>query len=430
MAEQEQAPRKYTVAEMPKVMEATWNDNVINNDIEKEVILSLLKRGQLIIINQHSKKTKWLVTGGMLANARPETLFKVITDMPNYSKFMPMTEGAKATPLGDPNIVDLNLTLKLKVVKMIPAIPMNFSVLHYHRPPYRSDWTYLNGNFERNDGYYQFVPVGDGSQTMIFYTLYSLVRIPLVKNMFANDPNLELVMNMSTAAMVTRALKNRAELVEKRPPFVPGKGMTGAAMDVITKDTNTIKLLLSRGGLVLIEEGPPMWATTVVSMNVAPQSAFDFITKFVDYPCYQSQVSEVKVNSKTGTAANVGFKLSLDYAILKIPLSYQLAYSFAAPQKIEWKWASGDMPTQQGSWNLFPLEGGKKTLAIFRQTEDLKSLPGVTGAGLKASIEGQPSLEPAILGSQALIVAASSRDFVELSPQARQTKSAKCSGGK
>jgi len=421
--------KTYTIKEMPQVMSATWDYKVINDDTEKQAILSLLERGQLIVINEHTQKTKWLITAGILINARPETLFSVICDMDNYQKFMPMTEGAKAIDRG-PNIIELNLTLKLKIVKGIPAIPMNYSVLHYHRPPYRSDWTYYSGKFESNDGFYQFVPVDDGNSTMAFYTIYSRPRIPIATNLFEKDPNLELVMNMSTAVMVTRALKKRAEEVEKREPFVPGKGMTGTAVDAMTKDPKTVKLLLSRGGLILIEDGKRMWATTAVSMDAPQGEVFELITRYEKYPCYMSQVKKTEVLKRSPKGARAAFKLSLDYAILRIPLKYELSYLFNPPTDITWKWAAGDIPDQEGSWKFLPVEGSKKTLGFLRMTMDLRTLPGMAGAGLKASIGGQPSLEPALMGSQTLINARSTRDFLRLSPAQRKKKIDECLANK
>ena len=419
----------YTAADMPKLMASTWDEDVMGGGTDPAAILALLERGQLVIINEHTKKTKWLVTGGILVNARPETLFKVITDTEHYSQFMPMTQNAQATPLG-PNIIDLKLTLKLKIVQGIPAIPMTYSVIHYHRPPYRSDWTAHTGRFERNDGFYQFVPVGNGDRTMAFYTLYSLPRIPLATNLFAKDPNLELVMNMSTAAMVTRALKKRAEEVEKREPFAPGKSMKGSVIEALSRDPKTVNLLISRGGIILIEDGPPMYATTAVAINAPPDVVYRFVTKFENYRCFLTDTLESRVIERSDTSARVAFRLAIDYAILKIPLKYELVYKLKAPGQIQWKWASGDLPSQVGSWTLLPLDEGNRTLGLFRLTEDLKTLPGIAGAGLRSSIQNNPYVEPAILGSLALINARGARDFVMLKPEEKKIRLDKCAAAR
>ncbi|GEM_PF-1279601 len=415
----------YTLADAKKLMAATLDEDVMGGGTDPDAILALLKHGQLVIIDEHAKNTKWLISGGILINTRPETLFGVITDAENYSNFMPMTEGAQMTPLG-PNIVDLKLTLKIKIIKGIPAIPVTYSVIHYHRPPYRSDWTAHTGRFKRNDGFYQFVPVKNDNRTMAFYTVYSLPRIPLTTDLFKKDPNLELMINMSTAAMVTRALKKRAEHVEKRKPFMPGKGMGANVIDALTRDTKTVNLLLARGGLILIEDGPPMYATTAVAINAPPEVSYKIISDFENYPCYLSQIERTEVIERSEDAARVAFRLSIDYGIFEIPMEYELAYRLKPPHRIEWKWASGDLPSQLGSWTLAPIEGGKRTLGLLRQSVDLKTLPGLAGAGLRVSISGQPSLEPAIMGSQALITARSMRDFIHLSPEKKHAKTEEC----
>ncbi len=421
-ADKEEKKEKYTVDEMPEVMGATWEEDVIGN-ADPEDILALLKRGQLVIVDEHTKETKWLVTGGMLANARPETCFKVITDIENYNKFMPMTENAHATELG-PNIVKFGFTLKLKIVKGIPAIPIDYSVLHYHRPPLRSDWTHYSGRFERNDGFYQFVPV-EGNRTMIFYTIYSLPRLPIATSLFKKDPNLELTTNMSTAVMVTRALKDRAEKIEGRKPFRPGKKQ-GNVVKALANDPETVNLLLDRGGIILIEDGPPMYATTAVAIDTSPGRAFSVITEFEDYPCYQSQVKKAETLEKSPKSARAKFKMVIDYAILNIPLKYKLNYNLNPPGLIEYEWADGDVPSQKGSWNFVPLAEGRKTLLILRQSEDLKALPGLMGKALKISINGQPSLEPAIMGGQALLMAGNARDFINMSSSKRKALLKKC----
>lgn len=414
----------YTPADMPKLMEITWNEDVLGAGADPDAIRALLQRGQLIIINEHAKKVKWLVTGGLLVNAKPETIFSALRDYAHYQDFMPETEKVKATELGGPNIVDLAMTLKIKVMKGI-ELPVNYSIIHYHRPPLRSDWTKNTGSFEENSGFYQFVPIDGGKQTMLFYTIYSLPRIPIATSLFKKDPNLELVINMSTAIMVTRALKKHCEKLEGREPFIPGKGMTGNAVDVLSKDPKTINLLLKRGGIILIEDGPPMWATTAVMMDMPQEEVFKLLTTFEAYSCYQSQVVKTEVKEKTPTSAKVLFNLDIDYALLKVPLKYVLNYKFTPPTGLSWKWAEGDVPSQQGSWTLVPLEGGKKTLAFLRATEDLKTLPGLGGTGLRSAIGAEPTIEPAVLGSQALVQARSTRDLMNM-PADKRAATMKC----
>lgn len=422
-AQQQQTPQKYTEADMPKLMDATWSENVIGEGTDPETIKSLLQRGQIIIINEHPKRVKWLITSGVLVNASPETIFKAIKDYENYPNFMPETENVTAKELNGPNIVELSMTLNIKVMKGI-SLPVKYSIIHYHRPPLRSDWTKSTGKFEENSGFYQFVPVDGGKQTMLFYTIYTLPRIPIATDLFKKDPNLELVINMSTAVMVCRALKKHVEKLEGRQPFVPMK--SGDIVSVLSKDPKTVNLLLKRGGLILLEEGPPMWATTAVAMNQSPEEVFKIITDFESYNCYQSQIVKTEVKSRTPTNAKVAFAMEIDYALLKIPLKYTLNYTFNPPTTISWKWAEGDVPSQQGSWTLIPLEGGKRTLAFFRQTEDLKSLPGLGGAGVRSAIAQEPTLEPAILGSQALIAARSTRDLINMPPAKRDELMTKC----
>jgi len=186
--------------------------------------------------------------------------------------------------------------------------------------------------------------------------------------------------------------------------------------------------LLDRGGLILIEDGPPMYATTAVAVNASPESAFRTITGFDDYPCYQSQVKKAETIKKSPKSARAKFEMVLDYAILDIPLNYELSYALHSPRLIEYKWADGDVPSQKGSWNLIPLAEGERTLLILRQTEDLKSLPGLMGTALKISINGQPTLEPAILGGQALLTAGNARDFIDMSSSERKSLLEKCEG--
>lgn len=409
--------------DMPKLMEATWNEDVMAGT-DPELMKSLLQRGQLIIINEHAKKVKWLITSGVLVNAKPETIFSALKDYSNYQNFMPETEKVTATELNGPNIVELAMTLNIRIMKGI-ALPVPYSILHYHRPPLRSDWTKRTGNFEENSGFYQFVPVDGGKQTMLFYTIYSLPRLPIATNLFKKDPNLELVINMSVAAMVTRALKKYCEKLENREPFVPGKG-TGNLIDALSKDPKTISLLLKRGGMIMIEDGPPMWATTVVSMDATPDEVYKNIAAFEEYSCYQSQVVQTVVKEKTANSAKVAFSLSIDYALLKVPLKYTLGYTLNPPNSMSWKWLEGDVPSQQGSWTLMPLEGGKKTLAFLRQTEDLKTLPGIGGVGVRTAINSEKTLEPAILGSQALITARSTRESINMPAAKRAEKMKNC----
>lgn len=403
----------YTQAEINKMMEATINEDIIGVGTDPLAINKLLQMGQIIIINEHTKKVPWLITGGVLTNASPETLYSVIMDTDNYSEIQPFTEKAEVKELA-PNLYELHLTLNIKIIKGI-SVPVKYSIIHYNQPPLRTDWAMGTGRFEENLGFYQFVPISGGKQSMLFYTLYSLPRIPIVTKWIKNDPNLEKALNLSVAIMVPRAIKKRAEMVENREPFVPGKSIKGNVAEIMARDPKTINLLLKRGGLVIIEDTSPMMVTTVVSMNAPPEEVYDFVTQFENYPCYQTQMKKTEVREKTDNSAKVFFDLDIDYGIVKIPLTYTMDYTLERPGKIAWKWAEGDVPTQKGSWTFTPLLGGKRTLAFFRSTFDVKALPGLMGSGIRSAIKTQASLEPAILAGQAMIQAQATRDLMNMS---------------
>ena len=407
--------KSYTEADMPGLMAATWNEDVLGGGLEAEAVKSLLQRGQLIFIKELAQG-KWLIGGGVLANASPETIFKGYTDHPHYDQIMPETEKATAVPLG-PNIVDLTIDHRIKIMTGV-EVPASYTITVYYRPPLRADWVKSAGDFEENTGYLQLIPVDGGKQTMIFFTCYSLPRIPIVTSLIEKDPNLDLVINMSVAIVTTRALKKYGEAAEKREPFVPAKDQ-GDLVELMAKTPDTINLLINRGGMLLIEEGPTIWATTAVSMAISPPEAFQTATSFENFPCFQPEMKKVKIKQRTATTAKVDFEMDINYAVLSVGLAFSYDYLFNAPNNMTWKWVEGDVPSQQGNWTFIEQDGGKKTLAIFRNTLDLKTLPGLGGFGVKSAINIEPTLEPAILASQALITAKGIRDAANM-PKAKR----------
>ena len=98
-----------------------------------------------------------------------------------------------------------------------------------------------------------------------------------------------------------------------------------------------------------------------IVVNVSPENFFKVITDYENYPKFLNDLQEAKITKRKGNEVEGRFKLKLIKTV-----DYTLKMIEDAPKILKWTLVESSlMKSNDGSWKLEPLEGGKKTKAEY-----------------------------------------------------------------
>ncbi len=185
----------------------------VRNTIDGNKLANMLSKGDVVLIHEKSgPDAPQFISCGAVVNASQEVVWSVLTDFEHYHEFMPQTEKVKVKSRNE-NIlaVEYNLNFKFTIIKL----NMHYVLSTVLNPPHDIWWAIKKD--EKNDisettGRWEIIPSGE-NKTIIFYTIYTDLRSSgKVMSFFLNQqPQLELAIQVSTAALVVESVKKRAE---------------------------------------------------------------------------------------------------------------------------------------------------------------------------------------------------------------------------
>jgi len=276
---------------------------------------------------------------------------------------------------------------------------IDYGVYHNWRPPYRIDWAHAFGEFGINCGFAELIPTSDGKRTMFFYAVYSQPQSAFLKSIYAREPTVEVMTSMSTATMFVRAMKAESE---KRAGT--GKGRIAAGpkpqhiIDVLSEDPASMKKILEHGNLLVLEDGPTVYAVGGGLVNAPIQAAYAVISDFKTQPEFIPGAKKVELLESGKAGDTYRWELLFNLAFFKYTQNYQATYQFSPPELITWEMPRPCCGPVQCFWKLIPLEG--KTLIFNGSSVDIRSLGFIP----KYALEKEPTLEHAAFASQAIVV--------------------------
>lgn len=177
--------------------------------LDQATMKTLLRQGSMVIVRHKDDMSLKNVTAGKLVNATIEEVWAVITDFERYPEFMPRTETEKILER-DGNRLLVEQTLAVKIWRL-PVVDISYKLGQELTPPNKVRFWHIGGTLEGTYGGWDLVPVG--SQTMIFYTLYSNLTAMGwgLGGLFKKEPDFMAGVNVTTALMVTKAVKEESE---------------------------------------------------------------------------------------------------------------------------------------------------------------------------------------------------------------------------
>jgi ribosome-associated toxin RatA of RatAB toxin-antitoxin module len=399
-----------------EIMSVTIDRHIIGPDDDPSVLRELCGLGELIIINRQPGEVPWLASAGILMNAPIEKAYQAITEFSSYPQFMPQTEGARIKQVG-PDLYDVEFDIVVRIV-YIP-VKVTSAIYHYNQAPFRTDWAAKMPEYNLNYGYWQLVPVDRGSRTMAFYSLYTKINQGVAKRILEMEDTLEMMAAMSTSTLVVRAMKDRAELLHRTsggklvPPKPPSER---TVLDVLRDNPAAVQTLGAGGRLLVIEETEPVLANVALVLNQPTEKVWDWLMD-VEGQAGNDPHLKVELLERNDCQMRARFEWEVNL-VLTFRGDYVLEYDLDRPHRITWQSipGMGSIQGMRGSWNLIPLQGGARTLAVFRNTFELKSL----GFLMKALLRIEPTFELAIQASQNLAVVENLEQCLTLSTQERR----------
>ncbi len=358
----------------------------------------LLRRGEMVIIDETIEEIPWFLSAVIPVNATPPEVWKVVNNYEDYNEWVPSCKSVRVTDRGE-NIVELDYTLGFKFIFL--PLYVKYSVRRYLQPPFRTDWVGLGGDIEKTYGWFQSIPVGEEQRTLFFYTVWALPGSGLLKRMYEKYPFLDVGISMSVSVIYSKMLKDRVELLKRQgklevepEPEPEGKP---SIQSFINKDEElrVMQLLSSKGPVLQFEEMEgtgKMVVSSWITIDAPRNKVWDGITDYLSYEYFMPMVRRIKLLEMKEDRALVEYKYDINIVFFSARPKYVLEYRFLKPERITWTAIKGDKYMVDGSWELFPIEGGGKTLACYRNTYDASTLGFMVRAIMKVIPEGQLAL--------------------------------------
>lgn len=177
-----------------------------------------------------------------------------------------------------------------------------------------------------------------------------------------------------------------------------------AAHDNALKKMNvsTLSKIVSGGMLGYLDRSSGVEvACAAVLINATPDRVWTTITAYENYPRIISQISKVKILERKSDSA----KISMTAYIMRVgPVNITSegtqAMKYTGKSHIEISSADAKDKKTWGTWDLIPVEGGKKTILIYAYNTDIAA----GGGTAKALVDKEPTLGISINMSNVMVM--------------------------
>lgn len=191
--------------------------------LDVATLKSLADRGSIVIVDNDEKGRPELVTAGTVVDATPETVYGVITDYDKFPEFMPQVESCKIVKQRDDGTRDVEFGIKVKVSVVTQRVKYT-ARFHKYVPNEKVAFEFVDGDIKDGGGSYVLVPYDGGKKTLMFYSTVSDIKSAgyFTRKIVEDQPSMEGAMLVSTAQVVSGAVKKRAEKLELKKAQVSG----------------------------------------------------------------------------------------------------------------------------------------------------------------------------------------------------------------
>lgn len=177
-------------------------------------------------------------------------------------------------------------------------------------------------------------------------------------------------------------------------------------------DPAALAVLLERGELALVESASNGRAAQIVlfsAIGAPAEKIWDAIADVESHPKFMKSVVRNKIIKRQGDM--IAFEWELEVPVMN--LKGVRALRGKRPELIEVRSMSGNFAGSRERWELYPLDGGKRTLAVFYRSLEIES----AGVLVKTMISMEPSMEHGVSLAAGFVHIRDVRRYVEGAPE-------------
>ncbi len=354
-------------------------------------LVPLLERGEAALIESKGNGHLKQVTLFALANATPEQVLDVVADAGNYPKFIAHIEFAKVLQrTGRVSKVQWQLSTPVVTVggvhKVVDERPSN---IHYRA---------IEGDLKQGVWRWEAIPVDGGRRTVAVLYTYADLRDShwLLEKLIELKPDLEhaavIAGNLvQLKGIATEAERRAGTLKRTRRPTMgkwrPTKlrsvapmlrGGTGRAM----------RQLLKRGEVALVQSRKTGRLEQAIVAGVVDRPIARVRATVGDvehYPEFMPSVEKVEIRMREGEHV----KYNAHYDIPLFSMEVETELKPVSARRMSLRITGGDLKNGRYGWEFLPLDGGKRTLAMFHGNADIRS----QGFLMRSLVDQEPFLE-------------------------------------
>lgn len=173
-------------------------------------------------------------------------------------------------------------------------------------------------------------------------------------------------------------------------------------------DLAALSKLLVRGELALVESNDDGSAAQIVlfsAIAAPPARVFDVVADVESYPKFMPSVVRNHIVKRQGEM--IAYEWELDVPVFNLKGTRMMRGR--RPELVEVRGVDGNFKESRERWELYPLDGGQRTLAAFYRTVDVKT----AGVMLKTMVSLEPSMEHGVNLAAGFVHIRDVRRFVE-----------------
>ncbi len=185
-------------------------NTVSDMDLDPATLEALIKKGEIVIVDENPDGSLNLVTSGVLVNAPREKVWDVIVDYDRYHEFVPYCK--KLTVKNKvANIWTINYDLEFKF--SILKFGVNYTLRTVQEKPGKISWTWKGGDLRNTKGGWELIPIDDGKRTLAFYSALSdfAESSIVMRYVIKHEPRVRLAAMVAVSSIFARAIKERTE---------------------------------------------------------------------------------------------------------------------------------------------------------------------------------------------------------------------------
>ena len=159
-----------------------------------------------------------------------------------------------------------------------------------------------------------------------------------------------------------------------------GSAMPAAAMEysLLTEhkiSPESLSQMLEAGSMLLVdydENGNMRLITSAIAIDAPPEQVLAAINDFEHFPEFMPSTRSVEVVGREGDQTLVSFEIVFKFSVFTQKVRYVHRQHEVPGKGYWWELESGDLGASVGSWEVVPLDGGKRSAAVYSIYTDIR----------------------------------------------------------